>query len=239
VRIARRIQLFSLPRLSRRLRERGIAARTLPSLEVSGDYYDFMEREDGSVLVAVADVSGKGIPAALILSSLRTAFHLGARSGDDPARWCDDLNALLHDSLRDTEFVTGVFGVLSPDRRRFRYCNAGHNPPFRVPGDGGEVELLETGGMILGAFAEAVYEEGTVDLAPGDRLVFYTDGVTEAMDPAGEEFGPERLVETVVARPGRTAAEVVGAVVRAVRRFGGRRLADDLTVVVMGGPDAP
>ena len=237
VRIARRIQLFSLPRIGRSLRARGIAARTLPSLEVSGDYYDFLEREDGSVLVAVADVSGKGIPAALILSSLRTAFHLGARTTDDPARWCNDLNALLQASLRDTEFVTGVFGVLSPDRRTFRYCNAGHNPPFRVPARGETVDFLETGGMILGAFADATYTAGTVTLAPGERLVLYTDGVTEAQDPAGEEFDADRLVETVLAHRDAGANDLVAAVVRAVRRFGGRRLSDDLTVAVVGGPD--
>lgn len=234
--IARRIQRFFLPRITPSLARRGLAGKTVPSLEVSGDYYDFLERTDGSVVVAVADVSGKGIPAALIMSSLQAAFRLAATRGDDPADWCRDLNQLLFRSLRDTEFVTAVFGILSPDRRRFVFCNAGHNPPL-VLRESGEVEWLSTGGTILGAFADTKYARKEIALAPGDIAVLYTDGVTEAFSPGGEQFGEERLVESVRASRGGDATERCLALVREVRRYVNGPLPDDLTVAWITGPD--
>ena len=136
LRIARRIQRYFLPRIPDRLRRRGLDGRTLPNEEVSGDYYDFLERRDGTVAVAVADVSGKGIPAALIMSSLRTAFRLGAAHRSHPSVLARELNTFLKGSLRETEFVTGVFGILDPGLTRFRYTNAGHNPPLLLRAGG-------------------------------------------------------------------------------------------------------
>jgi len=232
--IARRIQRFFLPRRTESLRARGAAGRTVASLEVSGDYYDFVEREDGSMITAVADVSGKGIPAALIMSSLRSALRLEAPRIVDPAVWCRNLNELLLQSLRDTEFVTGVFGVVDRDHTRFRYCNAGHNPPLLLRASG-STEWLDVGGPILGAFPGLTYDETEVALEPGDLLVCYTDGVTEAFSPAEEEFEPWRLVDTVRRHRTRTPDEVCLAVIRAVRRFVRGPLPDDLTVTVVRG----
>ncbi len=234
LRIARRIQRYFLPRLPERLRRLGLDGRTLPNEEVSGDYYDFLERKDGTVAVAVADVSGKGIPAALIMSSLRAAFRLEAAQRSHPSVLCRDLNNFLHGSLRETEFVTGVFGFLDPADHRFRYTNAGHNPPLLLRRDG-EVEWLETGGMILGAFPNRDYEETEVEVGEGDLLVLYTDGVTEALSPAGEEFGTERLVATVREHAGRPPHQAIAALIGSVRVFAAGRLPDDLTVVMING----
>jgi serine phosphatase RsbU (regulator of sigma subunit) len=232
--IARRIQKSFLPQ-SELLRDEGIVGRTLFSEAVSGDYYDFVERENGSLAVTVADVSGKGFPAALIMSTLRAAFRLEAEHDEGPDIVCRNLNGFLVGSLRETEFVTGVFGFLDRDRRRFWYTNAGHNPPLLLRADG-SVSWLETGGLVLGAFPGLTYEAATVDLHPGDVLVLYTDGVTEAHAGDHADFGVERLLATVRAHAGGGPEAVCDAVVRVVRSFvGGGPLPDDLTLVVLRG----
>ena len=235
VRIARRIQRSFLPRITQSLRSRGLAGQTISSLEVSGDYFDFVERDDGSVLVAVADVSGKGVPAALIMSSIRSAFHLASRRPWDPAVWCKDMNELLCESLRDIEFVTGVFGVLSPDQTRFYYCNAGHNYPVWLHGQTGKMEWLETGGTILGSFPEAEYESAEILLSPGDRVVLYTDGVTEARNSSDVEFETGSLLRFLKGAPSLAAHDLVDDLIADVRRFSGV-FDDDLTVAVLSGP---
>ncbi len=232
--IARRIQRYFLPKLPENVARRGLDARTLPNEEVSGDYYDFLERKDGTLAVAVADVSGKGIPAALISAGVRTAFRLTAAQRSHPSVLCREMNVFLADSLRETEFVTGVFGVLDDRRRSFRYCNAGHNPPLWLHRDGA-VEWLSTGGTILGVFPHADYEEEVIEMEEGDLLVLYTDGVTEAMDAAEEEFGTGRLVEVVRAHAAESPRALVDAVIDAVRTFAEGALPDDLTLVVIAG----
>ncbi len=234
LRIARRIQRRFLPRARDEWSVSGPVGRTLPSEEVSGDYYDFVERDDGSVALAVADVSGKGVPASLIMASLRAAFRLEAPVENDPAAFCRRLNRFLRGSLRETEFVTGVVGVVDRARRRFRYCNAGHNPPLLLRRNGA-TEWLETGGILLGAFEGMTYESAEVVLEPGDLILFYTDGVTEAMSPEGEEFGTGHLVAAVRERAGEAPRSLAGGVIGAVRRFVGGPLPDDLTVVVLTG----
>lgn len=233
--IARRIQRSFLPRLSKNVRRRGIAGTTLSSLEVSGDYYDVVEHEDGSIILAVADVSGKGIPAAMIMSSLRAAFRMAAKRTKDPKEWCRELNDLLVTSLRDTEFVTGIFGWLSPDQKTFTYCNAGHNFPGRFR-KGSEPFWLQTGGLILGAVPDRTYEQETIDLKRGDRLVLYTDGVTEAFDKDREEFGEEGLVATVTGNLEKSALEIRKAVLQDVKSFVDGPFPDDLTLMVVEGP---
>ena len=235
LRIARRIQRYFLPAPRPEFRETGPAGRTLPCEQVSGDYFDFVVRDDGSVALVVADVSGKGMPAALIMATMRAAFRLGAAKRNDPAAFCADLNEFLYGSLRETEFVTGVVGILDRDRTRLVYCNAGHNPPFVLRRDG-TVEWLETGGILLGAFPGMSYTAGRVDLAEGDLVVFYTDGATEPVNPAGEEYGTERLLEVVRKHRGETPRNLAGTVIASVREFVQGPLPDDVTVVaVVGG----
>jgi serine phosphatase RsbU (regulator of sigma subunit) len=237
LRIARLIQQEFLPGGgSAEVPRLSLAGRTLFSTEVSGDYYDFVEHPDGSVAIALADVSGKGIPAALIMSSVRAAFRLGAARHSDPGALCVELNHFLVASLRDTEFVTGIFGILGADRRTFRFANAGHNLPLLVRADGSH-RWLEEGGMILGVFPGREYVTQTLDLAPGDVLVLYTDGVTEAHPGDFEQFGNERLLEVVRAARADGAEAVVGAILDAVRAFVGGPLPDDLTVVAVTGKD--
>jgi serine phosphatase RsbU (regulator of sigma subunit) len=232
--IARRIQKSFFPKMSDSLRERNLTGRTISSQEVSGDFFEFLERDDGSVAIALADVSGKGIPAALIMASLQAAFRLGAVKEDDPAALCRGLNTFLHGSTRDTEFVTGVFGFLDRDQRRFRFCNAGHEAPLLVQ-ENGDVEWRESGGMMLGAFPDLDFTGDEVELGTGDLLILYTDGVTEAHRGDYDEFGPEGLLAAVQELAGACPETVSEAIVKAVRRFVAGPLPDDLTLVVVGG----
>ena len=233
--IARRIQQSFLPPPNPTLEQRGLAGTSISSEEVSGDYFDFLERPDGSVAVAIADVSGKGIPAALIMSSLRTAFRLGALGEMDAEKLCRDLNIYLYGSLGETEFVTGVFGFLDPEFNWFYYCNAGHNPPVLVRKTG-DVEFLETGGMILGILPDQPYPAGRIRIAPGDVLVMYTDGVTEAHPGNYEEFGEERFTGVVRGVVNESPAVICQKLVESVREFVDGPLPDDLTLVVIKHP---
>ncbi len=233
VSIARRIQHTFLPHIPSVIGERGLAARTLSSKEVSGDYYDVMERPDGRLALAVADVSGKGVPAALIMSSVRAAFRIEAVEANDPAELASDVNEFLASSLRETEFVTAVFGFLDRDGT-FAYVNAGHNPPLLL-GEDGSRTWLETGGLVLGAFPGVTYDSGRVHLQSGDRLVLYTDGVVEAWHDERGEYGLDRLVQLVETNAQEPPRLLVNAITRDVLRFVSGPLPDDTTVMVVAG----
>jgi phosphoserine phosphatase RsbU/P len=231
--IARRIQQAFLPDPDAVIRGGTVSGTTIPSLEVSGDYYDLLERKDGQLAVALADVSGKGMPAALIMASLRAAFRMSAARLDDPGALNMELNAFLEGCLRETEFATGVLGFLDAENASFHYSNAGHNPPLLMHADG-SYEWLETGGTILGAFPNQVYPALRVPLRRGDRLVLYTDGLTESHKGDDIEFGNERFVNLVRSVITQSPREIRDAIVASVEAYAGTPLPDDLTVLVIG-----
>jgi len=176
-------------------------------------------------------VIGKGFPAAFLLAGLHASAKPLIKKMPGPAEFCGRLNASICELDLDGRFISLVYGVLDRTQRRFRYSNAGHNPPLLVR-DEREVIQLSAGGRILG-FPESSYAEETIQLQPGDRLVFYTDGITEARNPQGEEFGTARLSEC--ARGGRTlpAEELKQEILRTALRHGDGRFEDDATVIVM------
>ena len=231
--IARRIQQAFLPDPDAVVRDGWVSGTIIPSLQVSGDYYDLLERKDGRLALALADVSGKGMPAALIMASLRAAFRMSAARLDDPGALNAELNGFLEGCLRETEFATGVLGFLDPENRSFHYSNAGHNPPLLMHTDG-SYQWLETGGTILGAFPNQVYAAERVPLEPGDRLVLYTDGLTESHKGDDVEFGNDRLVDLVRSTITKTPREIRDAIVARVEAWAGTPLPDDLTVLVIG-----
>jgi len=233
MRFAREIQRLFLPEEGVVLPGYDLAGLNLPSRAVSGDFYDYVPITDGQFGIMIGDVSGKGAPAALIMAGLRAALRAEIRNNYRIAVIMAKVNHLLWESTEPNRFATAVYGVLDLRRRRFTYSNAGHNPPMLLRRDG-SVERLRAGGLILGPFPDSRYEEGQVDLAPGDVLVFYTDGVTEAMSPEGELFGAARMGQLVRERGGEPAAGICAAIEAAVRAHARvETLGDDLTLVVL------
>ena len=200
-----------------------------PAREVSGDFYDLLPRAEG-LAVVVADVADKGMPAALFMAVVRSLLR-AASTATGPSQTVANANRLAALDAADGMFVTLWYGVLEPDGG-VRYVNAGHNPPLVVRADG-RVERLTRTGILVGWDPDAAYGEGSVALEPGDLLVAYTDGVTEARDAAGADFGEERLIELLRALRREGAHEVLAAVRGALDEFvGGAAVHDDCTLVV-------
>jgi phosphoserine phosphatase RsbU/P len=194
VALAVEVQRRLLPERSPETSIGELAAYTLPARSVGGDYYDFLQVGDKRIGIALADIAGKGVAAALIMSvvqaSLRVLSAEGNMSLPDLAA---KMNRFLHRSTGSSSYATFFYAQVDEQTRQLRYVNAGHNPPFLLRRDDSSVETLTRGGMIIGLFPHATYEEGTVDLRSGDVLIVFTDGVTEALNPGEEEFGEDRL----------------------------------------------
>jgi phosphoserine phosphatase RsbU/P len=231
--IAREIQLSFLPQREPPLKGFDVAGLNLPSRLVSGDYYDFIRIVEGQWGLVVGDVSGKGIPSALIMASFRASLLAEIRNNYAIRTIMAKVNQLLWESTDDNQFVTAFYGVLDEQRRILTYCNAGHNPVILIHADGSSVKL-ETGGLILGAFLEATYWEDFVQILPQDILLLYTDGVTEIYDEAEHEFGVERLQTLVAENRHLSAKEITLLVKDKILEFAAdRTVQDDFTLVVL------
>ena len=231
--IARQIQLTFQPQSAPKLKKFDLAGLNVPSQEVGGDYYDFVDVAPGQLGMAIGDVAGKGVPAGLIMATFRAGLLAEIRNNYAIATILGKVNQLLIESTEPSRFVTALYGVLDLAERRFTYSCAGHYPAILVHEDGA-VEELGEGGTVLGAFPGIEYPEAHLTLRPGDMLLLYTDGVTEATNKAGEEFGTGRLVDMAVTVRARPAAKITAAIERAVRQFSKRKVPeDDLTVVVL------
>ena len=205
---------------------------SFPCYEIGGDYYDFIQREDGRLIVALGDVSGKGPAAALLMSSLHAAVHAHSDMHSSLAKTIGAVNRYLVDSTPANRFVTLFYAELDPTNGSLAFLNAGHNPPLIVHA-GGTMEQLAAGGLPLGIMANADFREGKTKLHPGDVLVIYSDGVSEAVNPTGEEFGPTRLYETVSRNLDASAAGIRDRIESALTKFcQGTPAADDITLVI-------
>lgn len=210
-----------------------IAAKAVASRSVGGDYFDFIKYPDGRVAIMVGDVAGKGMPAALLMSSLQARVHVVFEEPDDLARKMARLNKSTCASCPDNRFITFFTCIADAKTGKVVYTNAGHNPPVVVRAAGGYEMLGGAGGMILGILPMAQFQEAEVTLEKGDILVLFSDGVTEAVDPEDHDFGEERLAKLVASMSDRPAAEIVQEVHRAVHAFTqGAPPADDITVVI-------
>jgi phosphoserine phosphatase RsbU/P len=233
LRIARAVQAGLLPDAPPQLPGYDVAAIHLPSHAIGGDYYDYLPQRGGQVGIAIADVSGKGVPAALIMATFRAALRGELRRQSDVRDALVEVGRTLMESQRAVHFVTAVCGVLDPATGRFAYVNCGHNPPLRLRAEGG-CEMLDVGGPALGILPDQHYEAGSVRLRPGDVLCLFTDGVVEPMDAADEEFGPERLEAVLRSVASLPARDAVQAVVDATKAFSGRdTYEDDFTLVLV------
>ena len=233
LRIARDVQGALLPAADPVLAGYDIAGMNVPTWEIGGDYFDYLPQPDGRLGVAIADVSGKGVAAALIMATFRAALR-AQRPRDIPLVQVGvRLNRILLDSMDASRFVTAVYGLLDPGTGAFAYANCGHNPPVLVRA-GGACEMLASGGPALGMWSGAQFNPDTVTLERGDTLALYTDGVIEVMNAGGEMFGTERLERALRRCAGNTARECIQAVVDDTQAFAGRRAYDDdFTLVIV------
>ncbi|MBT5536977.1 fused response regulator/phosphatase, partial [Candidatus Poribacteria bacterium] len=229
---AAQIQLGLMPEESPPLAGFRVVGMLESSLNVSGDFYDFIQLDEDRVGIAIADIRGKGIPAALLMVMVRTVLRIVAREGHGPAEALRRVNDFLAAETAPDMFATIVYGILDTRRREFTYCNGGHCYPLHVRASDDSVATLSTGGMLVGAFASATYEEETVSLGQGDLVALYTDGVTESESEAGEHFGEDRILTLVRDMARLTADALCGTVRSRLAEFrGGAQRSDDLTMV--------
>ena len=231
--VASEIQQRFLPAAAPHIEGYELQGISFPCYEIGGDYYDFIQREDGNMVVALGDVSGKGTAAALLMSSLHAAIHAQADTHDSIVSTIQAVNKYLTESIPPNRFVTLFYAELNPELGRLTFLNAGHNPPLIVHA-GGTMEQLASGGLPLGIMADAEFREGRTQLLPGDVLVIYSDGVSEAVNPTGEEFGPTRLYEVVARNLDASASGIRDRIESALTKFcQGTPAADDITLVIV------
>ncbi len=209
-------------------------ANMKPARNVGGDFFDVIHLADGRIGIAIADVSDKGVPAALFMMSCRTLIKGAAIGKTDPGEVLHEVNQLLQEDNDAAMFVTVFYGVYDPDSRRFHYANGGHNSPLVVHADGSSAELPLTGGIALGLIPDLDYNNKSVTLAPGDLIVMYTDGVTEAFDEEGNQFGTQRLQEVFAGAEPTDVQAANRSVFEAVEKFAGDTpQSDDITCVTL------
>lgn len=232
--VARRIQRQFLPASLPQTKRFGLAALNLQTKQVGGDYYDLVELGDGQFLVVIADVAGKGVPAALLASMVQASIRTQADLASSVCQIMTRLNRLVHDATPDDRFATCFLARVGGDHMTVQFANAGHNYPIVLPAAGGW-RYLEEGGIPLGIAPAFEYGETAMSLAPGDSLLLYTDGITDARNLEGEDFGEERLIRLAERLPRElTADEIVRTVADEVSRFtAGADQADDITLVAL------
>src|SRR6266516_2296793 len=194
--VARQVQLELLPARDPQLDSFDISAYNFPTEEVSGDYYDWMRIYDDQIGIVIADVAGKGVPAALLMAFLRASLRAASHIGYATHISMSKVNYLLWESIERNQFDTAFYGLLDATNRTLAYTNAGHNPPLLMDAEG-NARFIDRGGVPLGMFRDTRYYEYYLTLEPGELLLLYTDGVTEANNPEGQEYGTDRLVRAL------------------------------------------
>ncbi len=231
--IARDIQRRLLPKELPTLEGFELAALNVSSQQVGGDYYDCIPIDRFRYGIAIADVSGKGVPAALLMANLQASLRALVRAGVPLTTMVSRMSDIVHENTSVDKYITFFYGVLDIEAMTFTYCNAGHNPPYLFHRDG-DFQRLEEGGLILGMMPGSQYHEESVALRSGDVIVLYTDGVTEAMNPSDEEFDEPRLEAVVRQHLHGPASTIVDEVASAITEFvAPRPQSDDITLFVV------
>jgi sigma-B regulation protein RsbU (phosphoserine phosphatase) len=229
---ARLIQRTLLPSSLPTLKGIRIAAMWNPASGFGGDCYDVIRFADERVGVTVADVAGKGLPAALLMSNLQAAVRAFASEEATPQQVATSVNRLLCRNIAVGKFVSFCYLVVDRAKGKLTFANAGHNPPLLIRGNG-QVERLLSGGMVLGVMPDTSYDQHEVAIAPGDRLVLYTDGITEADNPSGLDYGETRLGEVAAKHSALGPQELLEALFADVSTFADGQFADDATLIVV------
>ena len=231
---ARGIQQSFLPESPPRIEGFELAALNLPARQVGGDFYDFIPVSENEWGIIIADVSGKGVPAALFMALSRTLVRANVADNITASQAIQKANHMISQEAKMGMFVTLFYAVLAPEKRRLQYVNAGHNPPFVVKKSSGDVILLRANGIAMGVMDDVSLEEKEIELDSNDIVVFYTDGITEAISGAGEQFGEKRLIETINRSADLPVNDLISRVKDDVFAFAqGQPQFDDFTLVIL------
>lgn len=229
---AREIQRGLMPRRMPHLRGFNLASAWQPAHDVSGDYLAAFKLNESHAALCVADVAGKGFPAALLMSNMQAALTSLASEHIAPSELCAKVNRIMCGNTPLRKFVTCFYGDLDVSNKKLTFTNAGHNPPMLMRVNG-ECIRLDEGGPVIGAFCESRYNQQEIQLREGDKLLLFTDGVTEARDASGEEFGEHRLQECLRSYRGSNAAELRTMILNEVRHFCADDFEDDAALMVV------
>ncbi|MFC1554369.1 SpoIIE family protein phosphatase [candidate division KSB1 bacterium] len=231
--LAREIQSGLLPQKVPKVSGIQLEAVNISSRFVGGDYYDMIELKDASQGIAIADVSGKGVGASLLMANLQATFRALSEVILDPALLVEKINNIIYENTSSDKFITLFYARFHREKLRLEYCNAGHNYPIVLSREG-KIELLKEGGLIIGMMPDVKYQKGSVSLKSGDVVVMYTDGITEALNPENEEFGEERLVELCQENTDKSAEFLRNLILLEVEKFcNGTPQYDDMTMVIL------
>jgi len=231
--VAREIQQMLLPNSLPTGKNFEISAMNIPSKEVGGDYYDFIQFDERQIGIAIGDIAGKGIPGAILMSNLQAAFRASAWQYRNPVQVMDKINNQIARTTSSEKYATFFYGIFDTHKLTFTFTNAGHNFPI-IKKETGEHSFLSEGGLIIGVQSDFKYQSTTVKLKPGDTIVFYTDGITEALNLDVEEFGEQQLINIVLNYPFRTAEELRNHIYEEMMKFTeGTAQYDDLTLIVL------
>jgi sigma-B regulation protein RsbU (phosphoserine phosphatase) len=231
---ARLIQRGLLPTSVPRIAGLDLAVTWQPADGVGGDCFDTLAFASG-LGVSIADIAGKGLPAALLMSNLQAAVRAFAQESAAPSSICSSVNRLLCRNMASGRFATFCYARIDAAGRRIVYSNAGHNPPLLVRADGA-IERLTEGGMVLGVFPDNTYEQAELPLGSGDRLVFYTDGITEARNAGGQWYDEDKLAAAASAARSQPVEAMKDSLLAHVNAFSGGQFEDDATLIVVGIP---
>jgi phosphoserine phosphatase RsbU/P len=229
---AREIQQALMPKEIPQVPGFDIAGAWEPARVVGGDYFDVIRLGEGKLGICIADVVGKSVSAALLMANVQATVRAFASDAASPAWLCSRVNSVLCNNIASGKFVTLFYGVLDAEQRTLAYTNAGHLRPILLNG-ARSLQQLDNGGALLGVFPDWKYEDSVVQLSPGNRLLLFTDGITEAAKPDGEEFGEQRLIDAATGRLQRSSAELKDHLLTQVKNFCDSQLADDATLIVV------
>lgn len=231
--IARTIQNMLFPSPIPKPKPFDIAAINVPSRQVGGDYYDVLCADQTQLYLAIADVTGKGIPASLLMANLQAMLHVLSPLNLDLAATTGKINNIIYQNTPSDKFISFFWGKIELNSMIFEYCNAGHNPPVLWNARTSQIEHLSSGGMLLGALETMMpYESGTVHLNRGDVVIMFTDGISEAMNEKDEEFGEERIAELLEEHHRKTACEIQRIILDEVKAFCKGNYGDDITMLL-------
>ena len=228
---AREIQESLLPKEIPQIPGFEVATAWRPARMVGGDYFDVLRLGENRLAICIADVVGKGVSAALLMANVQATVRAFARDSESPAWVCSRVNSVLCGNIAAEKFVSFFYGVLDADKRTLRYCNAGHPSPILVSSH--SIRQLPAGGAVLGVFPTWEYRDSMIGLSPGDRLLLFTDGITEASGSDGREFGEENLAALAKANGGCPAGELNSRVLAQISDFCRGQFQDDATLLVI------